>query len=82
MRRRDRRRGELVRSRPSLRAVDDFCDSPKMFRRLQTRHFRNVKAVDQAFGSVQALVGSNASGKKTLLYVTGVLSDYRASPLL
>lgn len=46
-----------------------------MFSRIQTRHFRSLKSVDQTLGPLQALVGPNASGKTTLLDVIGLLSD-------
>jgi predicted ATPase len=46
-----------------------------MFSRIQTRHFRGLKTVDQSLGPVQALVGPNASGKTTFLDVLGLLSD-------
>jgi predicted ATPase len=46
-----------------------------MFSRIQTRHFRSLKAVDQTLGTVHALVGPNASGKSTFLDVIGLLSD-------
>ncbi|WP_218511183.1 AAA family ATPase [Variovorax sp. dw_308] len=46
-----------------------------MFSRIQTRHYRSLKAVDQALGPIQALVGPNASGKTTFLDVIGLLSD-------
>lgn len=46
-----------------------------MFSRVQTRHFRSLKSVDQSLGPVQALVGPNASGKTTFLDVIGLLSD-------
>ncbi len=46
-----------------------------MFSRIQTRHFRSLKTVDQALGPVQALVGPNASGKTTFLDVISLLSD-------
>ena len=46
-----------------------------MFSRIQTRHFRSLKSVDQALGPMQALVGPNASGKTTFLDVIGLLSD-------
>ena len=46
-----------------------------MFSRIQTRHFRSLKGVDQALGPIQALVGPNASGKTTFLDVIGLLSD-------
>ena len=46
-----------------------------MFSRIQTRHFRSLKAVDQTLGPIQALVGPNASGKTTFLDVIGLLSD-------
>ncbi len=46
-----------------------------MFSRIQTRHFRSLKAVDQSLGPIQALVGPNASGKTTFLDVVGLLSD-------
>lgn len=46
-----------------------------MFSRIQTRHFRSLKAVDQSLGPIQALVGPNASGKTTFLDVIGLLSD-------
>lgn len=46
-----------------------------MFSRIQTRHYRSLKAVDQSLGPMQALVGPNASGKSTFLDVVGLLSD-------
>jgi predicted ATPase len=46
-----------------------------MFSRIQTRHFRSLKAVNQELGPIQALVGPNASGKTTFLDVIGLLSD-------
>ncbi|MDZ4784267.1 MAG: AAA family ATPase [Planctomycetia bacterium] len=46
-----------------------------MFSRVQTRHFRSLKAVDQPLGPIQALVGPNASGKTTFLDVIALLSD-------
>ena len=46
-----------------------------MFSRVQTRYFRSLKAVDQALGPIQALVGPNASGKTTFLDVIALLSD-------
>jgi predicted ATPase len=46
-----------------------------MFSRIQTRHFRSLKGVDQALGPVQALVGPNASGKTTFLDVIGLLGE-------
>lgn len=46
-----------------------------MFSRIQTRHYRSLKAVDQPLGPIQALVGPNASGKTTFLDVIGLLSD-------
>ena len=46
-----------------------------MFSRIQTRHYRSLKAVDQTLGPIQALVGPNASGKTTFLDVIGLLSD-------
>ena len=46
-----------------------------MFSRIQTRHFRSLKSVDQALGPMHALVGPNASGKTTFLDVIGLLSD-------
>ena len=46
-----------------------------MFSRIQTRHFRCLKAVDQALGPVQALVGPNGSGKTTFLDVIGLLGE-------
>lgn len=46
-----------------------------MFSRIQTRHFRSLKAVDQTLRPIQALVGPNASGKTTFLDVIGLLSD-------
>lgn len=46
-----------------------------MFSRIQTRHFRSLKSVDQTLGPMQALVGPNASGKTTFLDVIGLLSD-------
>jgi predicted ATPase len=46
-----------------------------MFSRIETRHFRSLKAVNQPLGRMQALVGPNASGKSTFLDVVGLLSD-------
>ena len=46
-----------------------------MFSRVQTRYFRSLKAVDQALGPIQALVGPNASGKTTFLDAIALLSD-------
>ena len=46
-----------------------------MFSRIQTRHFRSLKTVDQTLGPIQALVGPNASGKTTFLDAIGLLSD-------
>jgi predicted ATPase len=46
-----------------------------VFSRIQTRHFRSLKAVDQSLGPVQALVGPNASGKTTFLDVIALLSE-------
>ena len=46
-----------------------------MFKRIQTRSYRSLKAVDQELGGFQALVGPNASGKTTFLNVVGLLSD-------
>ena len=46
-----------------------------MFSRVQTRYYRSLKAVDQVVGSIQALVGPNASGKTTFLDVIALLSD-------
>lgn len=46
-----------------------------MFSRIQTRHYRSLKGVDQALGPMQALVGPNASGKTTFLDVIGLMSD-------
>jgi predicted ATPase len=46
-----------------------------MFTRIQTRHFRSLKAVDRTVSAFQALVGPNASGKTTFLDVIGFLSD-------
>jgi len=46
-----------------------------MFSRIQTRHYRSLKAIDQVLGPIQALVGPNASGKTTFLDVIGLLSD-------
>jgi predicted ATPase len=46
-----------------------------MFTRIQTRHFRCLRAVDQALGRFRALVGPNASGKTTFLDVVGFLGD-------
>jgi len=46
-----------------------------MFSRIQTRHFRSLKAIDQPLGAMQALVGPNASGKTTFLDVIGLISD-------
>jgi len=46
-----------------------------MFSRVQARHYRSLKAVNQPLGPIQALVGPNASGKTTFLDVIGLLSD-------
>src|ERR1039458_4110751 len=46
-----------------------------MFTRIQTRHFRCLRSVDQSLGRFRALVGPNASGKTTFLDVIGFLSD-------
>ncbi|MBM3460029.1 MAG: ATP-binding protein, partial [Armatimonadetes bacterium] len=46
-----------------------------MFSRIQARHFRCLKAVDQRLGPVQALVGPNGSGKTTFLEGIGLLGD-------
>jgi predicted ATPase len=46
-----------------------------MFSRIQTRHYRSLKGVDQSLGPMQALVGPNASGKTTFLDVIGLLSE-------
>ena len=46
-----------------------------MFSRIETRHFRSLKAVNQSLGAIQALVGPNASGKSTFLDVIGLLND-------
>ncbi|MFM8900827.1 MAG: methylation-associated defense system AAA family ATPase MAD3 [Burkholderiales bacterium] len=50
-----------------------------MFSRIETRHFRSLKAVHQPLGRIQALVGPNASGKSTFLDVIGLLSDLMKS---
>ena len=50
-----------------------------MFSRIQTRHYRSLKAVDQSLESIQALVGPNASGKTTFLDVIGLLGDLVSS---
>ncbi len=46
-----------------------------MFSRIQTRHYRSLKSIDQPLGSIQALVGPNASGKTSFLDVIALLSD-------
>lgn len=46
-----------------------------MFTRIQTRHFRCLRSVNQSLGRFRALVGRNASGKTTFLDVIGLLSD-------
>lgn len=46
-----------------------------MFSRIQTRHYRSLKGIDQPLGPMQALVGPNASGKSSFLDVIGLLSD-------
>ena len=50
-----------------------------MFSRIQTRHYRSLKAVDQSLEPIQALVGPNASGKTTFLDVIGLLGDLVSS---
>src|SRR3954454_16660513 len=46
-----------------------------MFTRIQTRHFRSLKLIDQPLSRFQALVGPNASGKTTFLDVLVLLGD-------
>ena len=46
-----------------------------MFSRIQTRHYRSLKGIDQSLGPIQALVGPNASGKTTFLDAISLLSD-------
>lgn len=46
-----------------------------MFSRIQTRHFRSLKAVDRSLAPFQALVGPNASGKTTFLDVIAFLGE-------
>jgi len=50
-----------------------------MFTRIQARHFRCLKQIDQPLGRFQALVGPNASGKTTFLDVMTLLSDLMKS---
>lgn len=46
-----------------------------MFTRIQTRHFRCLRSIDQRLEPFQALVGPNASGKTSFLDVLSILSD-------
>ena len=46
-----------------------------MFTRIQARHFRSLKLIDQRLAPFQALVGANASGKTTFLDTLVLLSD-------
>ena len=46
-----------------------------MFTRVQARHYRCLKWLDQPLGRFHALVGPNASGKSTFLDVLELLSD-------
>lgn len=46
-----------------------------MFSRIQTRHFRCLRSVDQKLGRFATLVGPNASGKTTFLDVLALLGD-------
>lgn len=46
-----------------------------MFTRIQARHFRSLRSVDQPLLPFHALVGPNASGKTTFLEVIAILRD-------
>ena len=46
-----------------------------IFTRVQVRHYRCLKGVDQSLERFQALVGPNASGKTTFLQIFVFLSD-------
>lgn len=46
-----------------------------MFTRIQARHFRCLKLVDQRLDRFQALAGPNASGMTTFLNLITLLSD-------
>lgn len=46
-----------------------------MFSRIQAKHFRCLKSIDQRLGRFQALVGPNASGKTTVMDLFVSLSD-------
>lgn len=50
-----------------------------MFTRIQARHFRSLKAIDQPLGRFAALIGPNASGKTTFLDLFSLLSDLMRS---
>lgn len=46
-----------------------------MFTRIQAKHFRSLRSIDQPLQSFHALVGPNASGKTTFLEVISILRD-------
>ena len=46
-----------------------------MFTRIQARHFRCLRSIDQELGRFTVLVGPNASGKTTFLDVIALLGD-------
>lgn len=50
-------------------------DHISMITRLQTRHFRSLKGIDQTLKPFQVLVGPNASGKTTFLDVIELFAD-------
>ena len=50
-----------------------------MFTRIQARHYRSLKFIDQPLDRFEALVGPNASGKSTFLDLFAFLSDLMRS---
>jgi len=50
-----------------------------MFSRIQTRHFRSLKAVDQTLGPIQALVGPNAIFAKNNAHADFIAERFNAN---